>query len=273
MVQVNKIYNESCLDFIPKVENGTIDLVVTSPPYNTSKKSSQENIEKKKKEGRLEKGYRQHHSRYDLFQDQKTDEEYAEFISSIFRSLEPKLKKNGTIIWNVSYGIGDTGRPNFAVWFSLLNVIEQTPFTLVDYFPWKKPNTTVLNTANDLTRICEIVWVFARKSEVSSYYLNSKKLSKCPLFQPKDNWVETKNCNDEICEFNAATYPSEFVERCLILYGREGGTVYDPFMGSGTTAIGAIECGMNYLGTELSPNQVQWAERRIKTFKKRSLWF
>lgn len=273
-MESNKIYNESCLTLIPKLEDSSIDLVVSSPPYNTSKKASQDVNEKKKQEGKLEKGWRQHASRYDVFQDQQTDEEYGIFISSIFNALEPKLKQNGTISWNVSYGIGDTGVPNYAVWYSLLDIITKTNFELVDYFPWKKPVTTPLNTNNDLTRICEIVWVFARKSEVETYKVNhSGKLGKTFYRQPLENWLETKLCNDEVCDFNAATYPSELVEKILLMYGTPGGLVYDPFMGTGTTAIGAIECGMNYIGTELSPNQCKWAENRIRKFKKSSLWF
>ena len=272
-MEFNKIYNEDCLSFIPKLDDSSIDTVVTSPPYNTSKKSSQNEIERKRKEGKLEKGFRQHHSRYDVFQDQQTDDEYADFIASIFNALEPKMKPNGTIVWNVSYGIGDTGKPNYAVWYSLLAIMNKTPFTLVEYYPWKKPVTTTLNTKNDLTRICEIVWVFARKTEISTYHVNKEKVKGWYISQPAENWVQTKLCNDEVCDFNAATYPSEFVEKSLALYGTPKGLVYDPFMGTGTTAIGAISCGMNYIGTELSPNQCKWAEKRIRTFKGNSLWF
>lgn len=273
-MEFNKIYNESCLTFLPKIENNSIDIVVTSPPYNTSKKASQEISERKRKEGRLEKGWRQHANRYDIFQDQQTDEEYAEFISEIFNELDSKLKPNGTIIWNVSYGIGDTGNPNYSVWYSFLEIIKKTPFTLVDYFPWKKPVTTPLNTNNDLTRICEIVWVFARKSEINTYHANeNKNLEKCFYNKMKNNWVETKLCNDGANDFNNAAYPSELVEKILVTYGNKGGTVYDPFMGTGTTAVGAISCGMNYIGTELSENQCKYANDRIRKFKGNSLWF
>lgn len=273
MVQINHIYNKNCLEFLKEADDHSIDVVVTSPPYNTSKKASQEVSEKKKREGRLEKGWRQHASRYDVFQDQQTDDEYADFIASIFNALEPKMKPNGTIVWNVSYGIGDTGKPNYAVWYSLLAIMDKTPFTLVDYIPWKKPITTALNTKNDLTRICEIIWVFARKTEISTYHVNRERLKGCHASQPLENWLQTKACNDEVCDFNAATYPSELVEKSLVIYGKPGGLVYDPFMGTGTTAIGAISCGMNYIGTELSSNQCKWAEKRIKRFKGNSLWF
>jgi DNA modification methylase len=43
-----------------------------------------------------------------------------------------------------------------------------------------------------------------------------------------------------------------------------GGTVFDPFTGSGTTAVVALKNGRNYIGTELNPEYVKIAEERIK---------
>lgn len=39
--------------------------------------------------------------------------------------------------------------------------------------------------------------------------------------------------------------------------------IYDPFMGTGTTAVACKEMGMNYIGSEISENQVRWAENRL----------
>lgn len=43
-----------------------------------------------------------------------------------------------------------------------------------------------------------------------------------------------------------------------------GGLVYDPFMGTGTTAIAAIESDMQYIGSEISKEYCDYAEKRIK---------
>jgi len=47
------------------------------------------------------------------------------------------------------------------------------------------------------------------------------------------------------------------------IYGTEGGLVYDPFMGVGTTANGALEFGMEYVGSELSEKQVEFSEEKL----------
>ena len=47
------------------------------------------------------------------------------------------------------------------------------------------------------------------------------------------------------------------------LYGKEGGLVYDPFMGMGTSAKGAVEFGMNYYGSEISEEQVADSQEKL----------
>jgi DNA modification methylase len=50
----------------------------------------------------------------------------------------------------------------------------------------------------------------------------------------------------------------------MLLYSKEGDTIYDPFTGTGTTAIACIREKRNYVGSELSPRYIDWAEKRIK---------
>lgn len=46
---------------------------------------------------------------------------------------------------------------------------------------------------------------------------------------------------------------------------------YDPFMGTGTTALGCLKYGCHYLGLELSPKQCEYAENRLKEYKDKQL--
>ena len=61
-----------------------------------------------------------------------------------------------------------------------------------------------------------------------------------------------------------AVYPKKLIEPCILAGCPEGGTVLDPFTGSGTTAIVALENNRNFVGTELNPEYIQLAENRIK---------
>jgi DNA modification methylase len=61
-----------------------------------------------------------------------------------------------------------------------------------------------------------------------------------------------------------AVYPEELVTPCVLAGCPAGGTVFDPFTGSGTTAVVALKNGRNYIGTELNPDYIKIAEARIK---------
>ena len=61
-----------------------------------------------------------------------------------------------------------------------------------------------------------------------------------------------------------AVYPEELIQPCVLAGCPQDGTVFDPFTGSGTTAVVALKNRRNYIGTELNPEYVQIAEERIK---------
>jgi DNA modification methylase len=64
-----------------------------------------------------------------------------------------------------------------------------------------------------------------------------------------------------------AVYPEELIIPCILAGSREGDVVFDPFMGSGTTAAVSLKLGRNYLGCELNPDYVTLQEKRIKEAK------
>ncbi len=70
-----------------------------------------------------------------------------------------------------------------------------------------------------------------------------------------------------------ATFPPELARQCILASCPVGGTVLDPFLGSGTTAFVAFNHGRNYLGIELNPQSVKLANKRIREETEQvSLW-
>lgn len=61
-----------------------------------------------------------------------------------------------------------------------------------------------------------------------------------------------------------AVYPEELITPCVLAGCPKDGIVFDPFTGSGTTAVVALKNGRNYIGTELNPEYVKIAEDRIQ---------
>ena len=58
----------------------------------------------------------------------------------------------------------------------------------------------------------------------------------------------------------------EMCEKILSIYSKKGDLIYDPFMGTGTTSIACIKYGNDYIGSEISSNQCEFAENRIHKF-------
>ena len=72
-------------------------------------------------------------------------------------------------------------------------------------------------------------------------------------------------------EAHFAVYPTKLIEPCILAGCPEGGTVFDPFTGSGTTAFVALTHNRCFVGTELNPEYVKLAEKRLSTVQFRLL--
>lgn len=68
-------------------------------------------------------------------------------------------------------------------------------------------------------------------------------------------------------EAHFATFPEELISPCVLAGCPEGGLVYDPFMGAGTTAYVAKKLGRHFLGSELNPAYIEIANRRINSIE------
>lgn len=64
-----------------------------------------------------------------------------------------------------------------------------------------------------------------------------------------------------------APFPLALASRCIMASCPSGGLVFDPFMGSGTTALACVKLGINYIGAEISEKYVKYAEKRINAAK------
>lgn len=244
MTEVNKIYNCDCLELMKNMHNDNfqVDLILTSPPYNIS----------------------QHDFDYDVYNDNKSSEDYSNFIIDVFRGFDEILKTDGVIIWNSSYG-----NSNISEYFKLIyRIINESNFDIVDRIIWKKKSAMPDNqNPNKLTRIVEDIFIFARKSEIKTYKTN-KKISSVRdrtnqiMYSSILNFIEAKN-NDGVNGLNNATFSKDLVKKLLKIYAPENSIVYDCFMGTGTTAVACKESKCIYIGSEISEKQVEYANKRL----------
>lgn len=227
-----------------------VDCILTSPPYNTNRNAHSE-YDRKTRNGR-----------YDIYNDRRNEMEYGEWTAGLFNMLDNVLVDNGVVLYNISYG---NEQPN-SMWFALNNIIANTPFMIADVIAWKKTSAMPSCENNKLTRICEFVYVFCRKNEYNTFATNKQVVSVRPtgqkMYSNFYNFVYARN-NDGSCDLNKATYSTELCDNLLYMYAKDGSLVYDPFIGTGTTAVSCKKRGLNFIGSELSPAQCDYANCRI----------
>jgi site-specific DNA-methyltransferase (adenine-specific) len=232
------------------LEPQSVDLIITSPPYNLSKK---------RKGGPSDKG------KYDIYKDNKNEDDYIAWTIEVFNGYDKVVKKDRVVLYNFSYSIENPSLP----YKLAARIVENTNWEIVDTILWKK-STSMPHPAsyNRLNRIYEFIWVFARKKEVKTFkmFKNVTSVSEKgqKYYEIVDNYLEAKN-NDGPNELNKATFSTDLVTKLIDIYGTSGDVVYDSFSGIGTTALGAMEKNCNFLGSEISDKQCELALKKIKS--------
>lgn len=257
----NQIFNEDCRQTIQKmIQQGyKVDNIITSPFYNTGR-SSQCHTSQKSRDN--------HEGRYDIHLDDMTNDEYIQFTVNLFLSFNKILQDNGCILYNMSYGSENTE----LMWLTIASIIQNTPFTIADDIIWKKNSALPNNVSpNKLTRIVEHVLAFCRKSELKTFKANKKvkSISKTgqKYYENIFNFIEAQN-NDGANKLNKATYSTELITKLINIYVPPNSKIYDPFIGTGTTANDCLLAdNITYIGSEISKKQCEYAEKRIQATK------
>lgn len=254
--QLSKLYNADCLVALKELisENVKVDKVITSPPYNIIRPNS------------TDRGY-------DLYKDGMSNEQYFEWIVNLFKLYNQIINCNGCVLWNMSYGTENTT----CMSLTIAEILKKTDWTLADIIVWKKQSATPNNvSSNKMTRICEFVYVFCRKTEFQTFTSNKKIIgyrndTNQAIYENVFNFINATN-NDQSTDLNKATFSTDFVNALIDRYVLPTDIVLDNFSGTGTTMC-ACE-GRNRKGyyIELSEQQCKYSVERVKKGTQLSLF-
>jgi site-specific DNA-methyltransferase (adenine-specific) len=263
---INKIYNEDCLTFMKKLNmlGISVDVIVTSPPYNINKN-------------------------YESYSDNKKREEYLNWIDDIATRSYCILKDNGSFFLNISGMPTDPTMP-----FEIANNFLKAGYKLQNTIHWIKSisfekddigKNNGISAKDDysighfkpivserfLTALQEYIFHFTKSGMVKL-----DKLGVGVSYQDKTNigrWKAAKQDKRDrgnvwfipyptIHEGRAhpAVFPEKLPFLCIKLHGiKQNMLVYDPFMGIGSTALACLSLGVNYIGTEIDKQYVEMA--------------
>lgn len=254
-LSINTIYNEDCLDTMARMSDGFIDLTVTSPPYDNL---------------RSYEGY------------------YFSF-ENIAKELFRVTKQGGIVVWVV--GDSTDNLTESGTSFRQALFFKNIGFKLYDTMIFEKENKIplthrryeqafeymfVMSKGRPVTfNPIKIPCIFAGKTNHNSTYRHragytelAHSLKDIGKDKIKGNiWSYQvgfgKSSKDKKTFEHPAVFPEQLAEDHILSWSNEGELVYDPFMGSGTTAKMAIVNNRNFIGSELSGVYCKLAQERI----------
>lgn len=164
-------------------------------------------------------------------------------------------------------------RPNGALWvsgtshviYSVGFAMQQLGYKIVNEVVWEKPNPPPNLACRCFTHSHEtLIWAARSKYDCSHHFDYSAMKVENGDKQMKDVWRMTAPGKDEKKHGKHPTQkPEALVDRCLAASCPPGGTVLDPFNGSGTTGVVAVQRGLKYIGIELEEQHLVTTKARI----------
>ena len=245
MIELNTIYNESCLETLKKIPDRSIDLVITSPPYNMNLRIKNGKYCKRHggKNDVISNKY------VDEFKDDLTIEEYNKFHSHV---LDELLRTSELIFYNIQLLTGSKR--------SLFKMIGDYSDVLKDIIIWDKGSYIPATQPQVLSKQVEYILVFDNDYPISRQFRNKGKF--------KSTLSEVFHVKREINNCHGATFPEALVSKILRNFSEPGDIVYDCFSGSGTTCKVCAEMNRNYIGSELSKKYYDYSIDRLKTIQR-----
>ncbi|MDI9347470.1 MAG: site-specific DNA-methyltransferase [Methylacidiphilales bacterium] len=261
MININTIYEQCCTETMKHIPDGFIDMTITSPPYDDMR------------------SYNGNHS----FQ-------FQEIATSLYRVT----KEGGVVVWIIgdqTKNFNETGTSfRHALYF------KEIGFNLFDTMIYLKKPRGACGNNKGYWQTFEYMFVFSKGKPKTIHILHdrenkdkrdgdngTKRLFDGTLKNMKRNGYTKFGRRTNVWEYNVgkghstkddiafkhpAIFPEKLAEDHILSWSNENEIVYDPFMGSGTTAKMSIIHNRNYLGSEINHQYITYAKERINGLKR-----
>jgi len=229
-----------CLDRLKELNDNSVDLVFTSPPYNMRLRVRNGEYTEREKGEHFSK-------KYEFFSDALGIEEYYNNQKQI---IEEMLRISKIVLYNIQIVTGSKE--------ALFRLIGHFNKEIKDIIIWDKGhgqpsiNEKVLNKATEMIIIFEQNATSGRKIE--NCYFERGTLA--------DIW-RIKRERNEFSNEHSAVFPMKLVKKILMNFSEEGDTILDPFMGTGTTGIGCLDMKRKFIGIELTEEYFKISKDRM----------
>ncbi len=244
---LNKLILGDCIKEIKKIPNKSFDLVFADPPYNLQIGKTLTRPDSSKVHGVKDK--------WDQF---NSFEHYDEFCKKWLIECKRVLKDNGGI-WLIG---------SYHNIFRLGYHLQNLNYWILNDVIWRKNNPMPNFKGTRFTNAHETL-IWASKSKKSKYTFNYKSL-KClnDDLQMRSDWL-LPICNGKERlrqkgkKVHSTQKPEALLHRIILATTNKGDNIFDPFLGTGTTAVVAKKLGRNFCGIEKDKKYFKAANERI----------
>lgn len=266
MNHYSKLILGNCLDVLRKMENDSVDLIITSPPYADSRKKTYGGI---------------------------SPDKYVDWFLPISKELLRTLKKDGTFILNIKEKVANGERHTYVI--DLILEMRKQGWLWTEEFIWHKKNSYPGKWPNRFRDSWERLLQFNKNKKFKMYQeavmvpmgdwakQRLKNLSENDKRRDNSrvgsgfgknisNWVgksmvypsnvlhlATETSNKQ----HSAVFPKELPAWFIRLFTKEGDLVLDPFLGSGTTCVVANKLRRRSIGIEIKKEYYEIAKENI----------
>ena len=253
MLHAWKIYNEDCLDTLEFMLDASVDLTVTSPPYDNL----------------------------------RTYNGYCFNFEEVARELYRVTKPGGVVVWNVNDATVDGSETGTS--FRQALFFKDCGFNLHDTMIYQKANPGGARGSNyAYWQSFEFMFVFSKGRPKTTNLLQDRpnadggrtgkqggrrakdgaveegRVITTEAFGRRTNiWKYATTVTDKLAKGHPAPFPEALARDHIISWSDRGDLVFDPFTGSGTTGKVARELGRRFIGADISKDYAEMARRRI----------
>ena len=252
MIELDKIYNEDCLQGMKQMEAESVDLTVTSPPYDNL----------------------------------RTYNGYCFDFENIARELYRVTKQGGVVVWIVNDATIDGSETGTS--FRQALFFKEIGFNLHDTMIWEKNCAGCLGSNKCYLQNFEYMFIFSKGKLNKFYPIEDRKNKETPSDSRSvhGSYIEGESTNHrrivtkeygrrtniwniqpQKLSKHPAPYPEQLAADHIKSWSNEGDIVLDPFMGSGTTAKVARALGRHYIGFEISAEYCDIIRKRLEQTK------
>jgi site-specific DNA-methyltransferase (adenine-specific)/modification methylase len=227
-------------------KNIRYDYCITSPPYNMNLRVLGGKYVKRSKR---ERELRTFTTKYDNLSDDLTMEEYFNFLDLVIEKL---LKLCRITFFNIQMITGNK--------IALMQILGKYADNIKDIIIWDKCTAQPAMHENILNSQFEFIIIFD----------SEKPYNRAFDYSNFDRGTETNvwRIQRQPNKYNKASFPEELVLRIIKDFTKDGETIFDPFMGSGTTGIVCSKMNRNFVGCELDADMFEIAKNRIENQEK-----